>query len=211
MEIQDVVKEIKQSFRQMMDGSIAQSMRDKGVGYHLNWGATIPRLREKADELSTLYTQHSTLYDLAIALWKENIRECKILATMMMPAEKMLPEIADLWMEQTDSIEIAEMAAFHLYQYLPYAPAMAFQWIASDRPLYQVCGYHILTRLFMDGRQPDERGISELMDQALAALTGDDAAVSHAAQLCLLRFADLGEPYETIARKAVKSVNLEFL
>ncbi len=203
-ETQEKLKQIKQSFRLLMNGAASKSMRDKGLQYKLNWGVQLADLKQMADT-------YGKDYELAIALWKENIRECKILATMMMPAEKMLPEIADLWMEQTDSIEIAEMAVFHLYQYLPYAPAMAFQWIASDRPLYQVCGYHILTRLFMDGRQPDERGISELMDQALAALTGDDAAVSHAAQLCLLRFADLGEPYETIARKAVKSVNLEFL
>lgn len=203
-ETQEKLKQIKQSFRLLMNGAASKSMRDKGLQYKLNWGVQLSDLKQMADD-------YGKDYELAIALWKENIRECKILATMMMPAEKMLPEIADLWMEQTDSIEIAEMAAFHLYQYLPYAPAMAFLWIASDRPLYQVCGFHILTRLFMDGRQPDERGISELMDQALAALTGDDAAVSHAAQLCLLRFADLGEPYETIARKAVKSVNLEFL
>ena len=203
-ETQEKLKQIKQSFRLLMNGAASKSMRDKGLQYKLNWGVQLSDLKQMADD-------YGKDYELAIALWKENIRECKILATMMMPAEKMLPEIADLWMEQTDSIEIAEMAAFHLYQYLPYAPAMAFQWIASDRPLYQVCGFHILTRLFMDGRQPDERGISELMDQALAALTGDDAAVSHAAQLCLLRFSDLGEPYETIARKAVKSVNLEFL
>ena len=50
MDIQAQVKEIKQSFRQMMDGAVAQSMRNKGVDYKLNWGATLPRLREKADE-----------------------------------------------------------------------------------------------------------------------------------------------------------------
>ena len=45
--VKEVVKEIKQSFRQMMDGSVAQSMRNKGVDYKLNWGATLPRLKEK--------------------------------------------------------------------------------------------------------------------------------------------------------------------
>ena len=49
--INDKIKEIKQSFRLMMDGSVAQSMREKGVDYHLNWGATLPRLREKAEEI----------------------------------------------------------------------------------------------------------------------------------------------------------------
>ena len=58
MTIQEQVKEIKQSFRQMMDGAVAQSMRDKGVNYHLNWGATLPRLREKADEIGKAAAEH---------------------------------------------------------------------------------------------------------------------------------------------------------
>lgn len=101
MDINQQVKEIKQSFRLMMDGMVAKSMRDKGLEYKLNWGATLPRLREKADEIGKNY-------DLAIALWKENVRECKVLATMIMPAERMLPEVADIWMEQTPNLEIAE-------------------------------------------------------------------------------------------------------
>ena len=112
MDIQAQVKEIKQSFRQMMDGAVAQSMRNKGVDYKLNWGATLPRLREKADEIGKNY-------DLAIALWKENVRECKILATMVMPADVVLPEVIDIWMEQMPTQEIAEQAAFNLFQYLP--------------------------------------------------------------------------------------------
>ena len=49
MEVKERIKEIKRSFRQMMDGAVAQSMRDKGVNYKLNWGATLLRLREMAD------------------------------------------------------------------------------------------------------------------------------------------------------------------
>ena len=128
MDINQQVKEIKQSFRLMMDGMVAKSMRDKGLEYKLNWGATLPRLREKADEIGKNY-------DLAIALWKENVRECKVLATMIMPAERMLPEVADIWMEQTPNLEIAEQAAFNLYQYLPYAPAKAYTWMASEKEL----------------------------------------------------------------------------
>jgi 3-methyladenine DNA glycosylase AlkD len=207
MEIQDVVKEIKQSFRQMMDGSIAQSMRDKGVGYYLNWGATIPRLREKADELSTLYTQHSTLYDLAIALWKENIRECKILATMIMPPDRILPEVVDIWMEQTETQEIAEQAAMNLYRHLPYAPQKAYEWIASDRPLCQLCGFHVLSRLFMNGQEPNERGINEFIDQAIAALHSPELMVRKAANNCLQRFADLGLVYERLVQSALRLQN----
>ena len=191
-ETQQRVKEIKQSFRQMMDGSIAKSMRDKGVDYHLNWGATVLRLREKADEIGKNY-------DLAIALWKENVRECKILATMLMPPDEILPEVVDIWMEQTETVEIAEQAAMNLYQYLPFAPAKAYEWIASDRELCQLCGFHVLSRLFMNGQEPNERGINEFLDQAHVALLSPSLVVRKAALNSLNRFADLGLVYQRLA------------
>ena len=203
-DINDQVKAIKQSFRQMMDGAVAQSMREKGLDYHLNWGATLFRLREKADEIGKNY-------DLAIALWKENVRECKILATMIMPPDEVLPEVIDIWMEQTPNSEIAEQAAFNLYQYLPYAPAKAYTWIASDKELYQLCGFHILSRLFMNGQEPNERGINEFIDQALAALQGESMVVKKAAMSSMQRFAELGLMYQRLAKSAIKTVNLEFL
>jgi 3-methyladenine DNA glycosylase AlkD len=197
------IKQIKQSFRQMMDGAVAQSMRDKGVNYHLNWGATLPRLREMADEIGPDY-------DLAIALWKEDVRECKILATMLMPADKMLPEVVDIWMDQIPSQEIAEQVSFNLWQHLPYAPEKAYQWLASEREYDQYCGFHVLTRLFMNGQEPNERGINEYIDQLLSALQGPYPTVRKAAMQSVVRFAELGLLYERLAKSALKSINLEF-
>jgi hypothetical protein len=206
--IDQKVKEIKQSFRQMMDGVTAQSMRQKGLNYHLNWGATIPRLREMADEIKT---KETSVYDLAIALWKENVRECKILATMLMPPEEMLPEVVDIWMEQTPTLEIAEQAAFNLYQHLPYAADKAFEWLASPDDLPQVCGYHVLSRLFMRGQEPNERGINEFLDEAITALQSTSAAVRKAAMQSVIRFSEMGLVYERLAKSAVRQTGLDFL
>ena len=205
-ELQQQVKDIKLSFRQMMDGKVAQSMRDKGLNYHLNWGATIPRLRAMAEELKVASQMSNavSLYDLAIALWKENVRECKILATMLMPADRMLPEVADIWMEQTPTLEIAEQAAFNLYQYLPYAADKAYQWLASPEDLPQICGYHVLGRLFSQGQEPNERGINEFIDQAVTAMQGPSLSLRKAALNALNRFATLGLLYERLAQSALR-------
>lgn len=197
------LKEIKQSFRLMMNGEATRSMREKGIDYHLNWGVNILDLRKMAEE-------YGKDYHLAIELWKENIRECKILATMIMPPEEMPIEIVDLWMEQTPSLEVAEQAAFNLYQYLDDASVIAFQWIASDNDLKQVCGFHILSRLFMKGMEPNDRGINEVIDQAQTALLGDSLPVRHAAMSCMQHFAQLGESYEHIVHSAMRSVDLGF-
>ena len=222
MDIHDVVKEIKQSFRLMMDGAVAQSMRDKGLNYHLNWGATLPRLQAKAEEIrfmvndsrfmvndSSLPTLHSSLYDLSIALYKENVRECKILASMLMPPDEVLPEVIDIWQEQIPTQEIAEQLAFNLYQHRPFAADKAYQWIASDKEYDQLCGFHVLSRLFMNGQEPNERGINEYLDQALCALQGPYPAVRKAAMQSLQRFAELGLLYERLAKSATKSIDLD--
>ena len=201
-QINEQLKEIKRSFRLMMNGVAAQSMRDKGLDYHVNWGASLPMLKEKAREIGKNYS-------LAIALWKENIRECKILATMVMPADEILPEVVDIWMEQTPSIEIAELASFNLYQYLPFAAEKAYRWIASEKEIEQLCGFHVLSRLFMNGQEPNERGINEYVDQLLAALQGAYPSVKKAAMSSVLRFAELGLVYERLAKSALKQLGME--
>ena len=193
------LKQIKQSFRLLMNGEANRSMREKGLNYHLNWGVSLVDLRQMAKE-------YGKDYELAIELWKENIRECKILATMMMPAERMLPEIVDIWVEQTQEVEIAEQAAFNLYQHLDFAPEIAFRWISSNDAIRQISGYHILSRLFMRGLEPNERGINEFLDQALAALNDSNISVRHAATTSLQRFSELGEDYSKIVDKALSKI-----
>ena len=190
---------IKRSFRLLMSGPTSQSMTQKGLGYKINWGVPFIELKKMALE-------YGKDYELAIELWKEDIRECKILATLIMPAEKMLPEITDIWMEQVKSQEMAEMLAFNLLQYVDYAPAIAYEWIATDKTLYEIAGFQLLARLFANGQEANERGINEFLDQATVALQGDNMGIKHAAANCVLRFADLGEEYEKIARAALKVI-----
>lgn len=203
-ETKNKLREIKQSFRLMMSGPSAQSMRDKGVGYKLNWGVPLVELRQMA-------SGYGKDFDLAIELYKEDIRECKILATMIMPAEKFGSDLAAEWMSQCPTQEIAEMIAFNLLQYVEYAPEAAFAWIAAGNRLYQIAGYQTLARLFINGREPDERGINEYLDQTMSALQADDAGVRHSAFNCLQHFINMGAAYERMARGAMKSQGIGFI
>ncbi len=196
------LKEIKQSFRLLMNGEASRQMRDRGLGYHINWGVALGDLKKMAAEYGK--DEH-----LAIELWKENIRECKILATMIMPAEKMTPELADLWMDQADNQEIVEFLAFNLLQHLDFAPVLAFEWIASSDALHQICGYHVIARCLTNGLVPDERGISEIIDQALTALADENMSVKHAAFNCLNRLALVGEDYASVVDAALKRSGLQ--
>ena len=198
----DKLREIKRSFRLLMNGVTSQSMREKGVNYKLNWGVAYTDLKKMAAE-------YGKDYSLAIELWKENIRECKILATMIMPPEEMPAEVADLWLEQAPTQEIVEMLAFNLLQHLSYVPVMAYEWIASEVEFRQIAGYLVLARLFMRGETPDERGVNELIDQAITALKDNSIAIRHAAFTCLQRLAQVDETYSDIINTALRHAGLE--
>ena len=119
-ETQEKLKQIKRSFRLMMNGVASRSMRESGLAYHLNWGVPFTDLQKMAAE-------YGKDYSLAVELWKEQIRECRIMATLIMPPEEMTPDLVDLWVEQLDTPEMAEMLAFNLLQHLDYAPVLAFE------------------------------------------------------------------------------------
>lgn len=203
-EIESKIKELKRGFRLVMNGPASQSMREKGLDYRLNWGVPFIQLKQMAADLP-----HD--YDFAIALWKEDIRECKILATLLMPHDKMPEEVAEIWMEQTHSQEMAEMQAFNLYQHVSYAPKLAYRWMALDDTVKEICAYDILGRLFMKGREPNERGINEFIDQAVTALKSPSAGLRHAAMNALTRFADMGLVFERLAKAALKREGFDLL
>lgn len=180
---------IKQSFRLFMDGTTSRSMAQKGMGYKINWGVPFHELRKMA-------VPYAPNYELAIELWKENIRECKIMATLIMPPERMSPELADVWTEQPLQQEMAEMLAFNLLQRVDFAPALAYQWMASDRMDRQICAYQLLARLFMKGNEPNQRGLDEYLDQVSVALQSDNLGVRRAASASLQKLAMLDDSYE---------------
>lgn len=180
MTAQEKAKEIKQSFRLYMNGVTADSLRDKGMTYKIAWGVSLQHLQEIA-------AKYGKDFDLAIELWKSEVRECKLLATMIMPAERMDHELLDVWMESCHTLEVGEMLVFNLLQHTKCAPTVAFEWIATDNELLQTCGFGLMSRLLMKGAIPNDRALEEIKDQAETAMGSQSMAVKHAAMNCLNR------------------------
>lgn len=192
--INETVREIKRSFRLLMNGVASQSMRQKGVDYKINWGVSLPDLQKMA-------LQYGENHELAVALWQENIRECKILATLIMPPEEMDETLAEQWVGDINSQDMAEMACFNLLQHLHHAADLSYQWMKSDREVEQMCGYLILSRLFMKGENPHGSRIDEFLDEVAHALNSENMGVRHAALNCVNKFAELGEDFRNMAEE----------
>lgn len=165
-----------------MNGMVSQSMREKGMEYKLNFGLEYPRIKEIA-------AGYEPDHELAQALWKENIRECKILAGLLQPADTFYQEIADIWIEGMDYPELAEYTVMNLFQRLPYASEVVFRWMADEREMFQLCGFLLMARLLMKGEKLNERAEAEFLDQACTAVEGDCGPVQKAASVALRKYA----------------------
>ena len=180
MSVQERILEIKQKLRLNMNGVASGSMREAGIGYKLNFGVGIPSLKEIA-------LGEGKDQELAAALWKEDIRECRILAALIYPEDQFLPDLADLWIEQIKFPDLAEVCSMYLFSRMKGAAQSAFRWIASDNAMARYCGFLTLAHLLRSGREMGPRYVQELKDQAQAAISGTDIMCAQAARTVMDR------------------------
>lgn len=180
MNAEEIIRTIKQELRANMNGVASTRMRESGLQYHLNFGIELPRLQ-------TIASEFTPSHEIAQQLWHENVRESKMLATMLMPVERFYPELADIWVEQVPNFEIAQTAVLFLFSRLPYAPQKAFEWMASDKEMSQYCGFLLMARLLMQGVILNERSRQEFEDQAEVASQTDSLPLRKAIQNALAR------------------------
>ena len=188
-----LIKQIKQELRAMMNGVASAAMRNAGLtaDYRVNFGVELPRLKGLLDEIRTemlptlpMPEEGTNEARLAQMLWHESVRECRILATMLYPPKEFLPEVADIWVRQISTVEIAQIAAMNLFCKMPNASEKAFQWIAAEEDMTQIVGYYTLMHL-LRGNQLSERSEQELQDQAAVAMQSENVQLQKAAMKAL--------------------------
>lgn len=173
MSVSEQILLIKKELRANMNGVASASMRQTD-DYRVNFGVDLPRLKDISAEFEPNH-------ELAQELWKESVRECRILATMLQPLDSFYPEIADIWVDSIRTAELAQIASINLFQHLPYASEKAFQWVASEEEMKQVCGLSCLYHL-MRKSQLSERSMNELKDQLTAVNDAENLALKRLVQ-----------------------------
>ncbi len=180
MTTEEKIREIKKELRSAMNGVLSAQMRQAGMPYKLVFGVELPRLQSIAQEFEPDR-------ELAQALWNENIRESKILATLLMPKDEMCPELADIWVEEIPTAEIAQIISMNQLSQGKWSAELAFQWIATSHPMRQLCGFLVLARLLQQGAELNEPSELELKDQAEALRDTADLHLKKAIQAVLTR------------------------
>jgi|SRR5690554_901188 len=171
----DIIKQIRTDLRLSMNGAVSASMRDKGVNYRMNFGVGIPRIKQ----ISEKYGKDKQLAEI---LWSEDVRELKILATMIYPLEEFSIEDANKWISVNLDQEMREQLCKNLFQYLTYADVLVEDWIKSESEDIRSTGYWLFARLcIVKSEATDRVNAGDLLDSAITDLKGESLMLRQSA------------------------------
>lgn len=139
-------------FRQLRSGELGDNLRAQGIEYKVIWGLESYRLREIAAEFSSLSDEERLA--LAEALWTEDVRESKMLATRLYPVCCMNEEKAQEWADAIVYTELADQACMNLFSRLPFAQELTERWIQGSE-MEQYMAIQIALRLSIPLPQAD--------------------------------------------------------
>ena len=172
------IVEIKGKIRLSMNGIVSGKMVKNGIIYKINFGVSIPRIKEIASH----YTPN---HDLAQRLWNLQIRETMILATLLEPKESFNIQFAREMVGSFHQIEIVEQASMNLFSKVKESAALSKEWVQSDKVWIQMTGFMIAARIYSLLTKKD---IDFIIHESLKVAGTDNFHLYKVVGLCLSRF-----------------------
>ncbi|NDV77506.1 DNA alkylation repair protein [Dysgonomonas sp. 511] len=136
----DIIRDMRKRCRLAMNGVTSSSMRQKGMAYKLNFGLVIQQIKDIA-------RHYDADARLANTLWKEDVRELKILATILYPLSAFTEHDAEMWVKEIPNQEIREQVCANLFQNLAFANKLIYDWKNSREENIRTTAYWLLARL----------------------------------------------------------------
>lgn len=122
------------------NGETMAQMKERGLIYKVNWGASIISLREIA-------LKHEPNHLLALKLWNKQWRETMILAAMLDIPSEVNEEQMDYWTKSLESPEIAEILNTFLWSKTKFAFIKSLEWCRGKKHLVRFAGLNLMGRL----------------------------------------------------------------
>ncbi len=185
--IEETIRKIRKDLRLSMNGVVAASMREKGMNYGMNFGVKLPDIRRIA-------SRYIPDKELAETLWKQDVRELKIIATLLYPSDEFSREDAARWILGIPTQEIREQVCMNLFSKTDFADELVNGWVNQENEDMRLTGYWLFARLAIIRATSFERvDKNNIVERAFSDLTSDSLFLFQAA-LNALKFAGRDSP-----------------
>lgn len=147
MQYDDILKRLKS----LSDPRAVEGMAKYGITPERTYGVSIPNLRKIAKEMGKDH-------ELAQKLWESDIRETRILASMIDNPETVTEEQMEAWVKDFDYWEICDQCCQNLFIKTDFAYQKAVDWSGRDEEFIKRAGFALMAWLaFKDKKAKGEQ------------------------------------------------------
>jgi 3-methyladenine DNA glycosylase AlkD len=114
------------------------------------YGVSVADLRDMAKKLGKSH-------ELALALWKTDVYEARMLAAFVDEPARVTPAQMDRWARVFDNWAICDHCCFHLFDKTPYAWDKIAAWTKRDEEFVKRAGFALIASVALhDKKAPDQ-------------------------------------------------------
>ena len=145
MEYEKVIKKLKS----LSNPEAIIGMARYGITPENTYGVSIPNLRKITKEIGISHK-------LAQQLWTTNIRETRILASMIDDLDMITEEQMENWANEFNYWEICDQCCMNLFEKTEFAYKKAVEWSSREKEFVKRAGFVLMARLAVSDKKADD-------------------------------------------------------
>ncbi len=130
-------------------------MKRFGIDPECLWD-TLSRLRGIAKETGKDH-------ELALQLWRSNVHEAKLLASMIDEPQKVTEEQMDEWAEDFDSWDVCDQCCNSLFRKTRYAYKKIDEWSYREEEFIKRAAFSLMASLAVHHKKADNQRFEEML------------------------------------------------
>ena len=190
MEYEKVIEKLKY----LSNPKAIIGMARYGITPENTYGVSIPNLRKTAKEIGINRK-------LAQKLWATNIRETKILASMIEDPEMVIEEQIEGWVKEFNYWEICDQCCMNLFEKTRFAYKKAVEWSSRGKEFVKRAGFVLMARLAVSDKKADDDKFEKFFAIIKKEVTDDRNYVKKAVNWALRQ---IGKRNLNLNGKAIK-------
>ena len=152
MEYEDILRKLQAA----SNPRAVEGMARYGITPERAYGVSIPNLRRLAQEIGVCH-------DLAQQLWAADIRETRILASMIEERREVTEEQMEQWVREFDYWEICDQCCMNLFEKTPWAYSKAMEWSAREEEFVKRTGFVLMARLAVSDKEARDEAFEQFL------------------------------------------------
>jgi len=171
-------KDIINKLESLSNPGVIAGMARYGITPKNTYGVSIPNLRKIAREIGISHK-------LAQQLWASNIRETKILASMIEDLEMVTEEQLEDWVKEFNYWEICDQCCMNLFEKTKFAYKKAVEWSSREKEFIKRAGFVLMARLAVSDKKADDNKFEKFLPIIKREATDDRNYVKKAVNWAL--------------------------